>query len=64
MSFDDIKVNFDSSFRNWFDIFGLTEFNFILPYVADLFNEEDLVDVYFTPFVDGILDYSFAFLLT
>jgi len=62
-SLDDAEVNFDGSFRNWFDILGFTEFNFVLPDVPDLFDEEHLVDVYFTPFVDCVLHYFLAFLL-
>ena len=53
---NDIEVNLDSSLRNRFDLFRLTEFNLITENVSHLVEEENLDDVDFTPVIYDILD--------
>ena len=62
-SFDNIKVNFDSSLWNWFVAFWLTEFDLVTEDVTNLVEVEYLVDIDLAPFIYNFLDDVFSRLL-
>ena len=62
-SFDNIKVNFDSSLWNRFVVFGLTEFDLVTENVTNLVEVEYLVDINLAPLIYNLLDDVFSRLL-
>ena len=59
-SFDNIKVNFDSSLWNWFVAFWLTEFDLVTEDVTNLVKVEYLVDINLAPLIYDFLDNVFS----
>ena len=62
-SFDNIKVNFDSSLWNRFVVLWLTEFNLVTEDVTNLVKVEYLVDINLAPLINNFLDDVFSRLL-
>ena len=59
-SFNNIKVNLDSSLWNWFVAFWLTEFDLVTVDVTNLVKVEYLVDIHLAPLIYDFLDNVFS----
>ena len=61
LNLHDVEVDLHRTFWNGLNVFRFTELDFVLPDIADIAEEEDLVNIHITPLIYHILYDLFSF---